>query len=233
MLHQLKKDLSLSRRKLLIDLAVLLVVFLIGAGVALLIAAMGEEYASIGTLLSGLVLLAVGYFGAAISYPQEFMLALSMGRTRKSFMGAYYLRFVLRLLLSWVVLLVFNRMELALLRAWFPRLTEVPLSFLTDWRFVVPVALLFPVLPMCMGALYGRYGKKGYAAFYFVWLFLCFVLPRMFTKERGDGVLDRMATGVLLVIDVLPLAAWLTIGAAAFAGMAGVVIHLGMRQMVK
>ena len=233
MLHQLKKDLSLSRRGLLLDLAVMLVTFLIGAGLALLLAAADEELMCLGTLVSALALLAFGYFGAAISYPQEFMLALSMGRTRKSFMGAYYLRFVLRLLLGWVVLLLLKWMELALLRTLFPRLTEMPLNFLTDWRCAFPVALLFPVLPMCMGALYGQYGRKGYAAFYFIWMFLCFVLPRMFTRERGDGVLDRMAAGVLLVIDALPVTAWLIVGAAVVAGMAAVTIRLGMRQMVK
>lgn len=233
MLHQLIKDISLSRRSLLIGLAVLLVTFLIGVGLALIMAATGEDFVCMGTLLSGLVLLAVGYFGAAIGYPQEFMLALSMGRTRKSFMGSYYLRFALQLLLGWVVLLIFNRMELAVYQPLFPGQEYVPLTFLTDWRFVLSVALLFPILPMCMGALYGRYGKKGFAAFYFVWMFLCFVLPRMFTKERGDGVLDRMATGTLRVLNALPLTAWLAIGAAAFAGMAAVVIRLGMRQMVK
>lgn len=233
MLHQLTTDLSLSRRSLLIGLAVLLVTFLIGAGLALIMAATGEDFVCMGTLLSGLVLLAVGYFGAAISYPQEFMLALSMGRARKSFMGSYYLRFALQLLLGWVVLLIFNRMELAVYQPLFPGQEYVPLTFLTDWRFVLPVALLFPVLPMCMGALCGRYGRKGYIPFYLVWLFVCFVLPRMFDDERGEGLLDQMAAGTLRMIDVLPLTAWLAIGAVAVAGMAAVVIRLGMRQMVK
>lgn len=233
MLNQLKKDLSLSGRSLLVSLAVLLVTFLIGAGVSLILAATDEEFVCMGTLLSCLVLLAVGYFGAAISYPQEFSLALSMGRTRKSFMGSYYLSSVLQLLLAWAVLLLLNRMELAVYQALFHSREYVPLTVLTDWRFVLPVVLLFPILPMCMGALYGRYGRKGYIPFYLVWLFACFVLPRMFDDERGEGLLDQMATGTLRMIDVLPLTAWLAIGAVAVAGMAAVVIRLGMRQMVK
>lgn len=234
MLQQFKTDFFLRRKALWIQIAVQLVSFLVGITMVLILMGAGEDLdACMGTLLSGVILISMTYFGASISYPQEFMLALSMGRTRGSFMGAYYLRAVLQLLLGWVILLLLYHAESAIYQQRFPLYgSGAHLTFLTDWRIVSSIVLLFPALPMCMGALYGRFGKKGYTALYLIWLFFCFIFPRMFQAERGDGVLDQIATGLLQTMQWFSPALWLLFGAAAFAGMLFITIKLGMEQMV-
>lgn len=236
MVQQLKKDIGLNRRFFLLQAGIQLVCFLVGLGVALVIM-LGEEPDSwfcMGTLFSWLVLMIMSYFGESITYPREFMLALSMGRTRKGFMGAYYLRSVLQLLTGWVVVLALHRVELAVYQHLFHQCSrEADMGVLLELRVLLPVVLLLPSLSMCMGALYGRYGRKGYIPFYLVWLFACFVLPRMFDDERGEGVLDQMATGLLGAIQNVPPMAWLIFGAVVLTGMAAVILRLGMQQMVR
>jgi len=183
--------------------------------------------------MSSLVLVAVGLFTGAFSYPQEFMLALSMGRTRKAFMLSYYLRLLLQLVVGWLLILLLHQAELHTYTLVFFRYqNEIFFSFLTDWRVLLPTFLLLPVLSMFMGALYGKYGKKGWFVFYVLWLFCCFVLPRMFHEEPSDGVLDQVAFGLQRAILVVPVTAWIVFGVIALTGMAAAVIKFGMEQKV-
>ena len=80
---------------------------------------------------------------------------------------------------------------------------------------------------------YGKYGKKGLFAFYVLWIFCCFVLPRMFHDEPSEGVLDQMAVGLLRTIQVVPAGVWIGFGAVTLAVMAGMTVKFGMEQMVK
>ena len=86
---------------------------------------------------------------------------------------------------------------------------------------------------MFLGGLYGKYGKKGLMGFYFIWLFCCFVLPRMFHEEPSEGVLDQVAFGMLQTMQAVPVAIWIVFGAVTAVGMAAATVKFGMEQMVK
>ena len=238
MLQQFSKDLRLHKNGILGQLLVLLGAFLFGVILVTIIMLTDDDPGSwfcMGTLMAGLVLVAIALFTSAFGYPQEFMLALSMGRTRKEFMVSYYLRMLVTLLLGWALVLLLHRIELSVYPLLFPQYeNEIFFGFLTNWRVMLPVFLLLPVLSMFLGALYGKYGKKGLMGFYFIWLFCCFVLPRMFDHEEpSEGVLDQVAVGLLRAILIVPVGVWIGFGAVTLVFMAAATIKFGMEQMVK
>ena len=238
MLQQFCKDLRLHKSSLLISLLILLGGFAFGVILVTIIMLTDEDPGSwfcMGTLLACLALVAVSLFQSAFGYPQEFMLALSMGRTRKHFMVSYYLRLLITLLPGWALILLLHQIELRGYTLYFYRYqNEVFFSFLYDWRVLVPVFLLLPILSMFLGALYGKYGKKGLLGSYFLWLFCCFILPRMFDHEEpGAGVLDQVAMGLLRTIQSVPITVWIGFGAVTVLFMAAATVKFGMEQMVK
>ena len=238
MLQQFSKDLRLHKNGILGQLLGLVGAFVFGVILVAIIMFTDDDPGSwfcMGTLMAGLVLVALTLFTSAFGYPQEFMLALSMGRTRKSFMVSYYLRLLITLLLGWALILLLHQIELrSYTLLYYKYQNEVFFSFLTDWRVLVPVFLLLPIGSMFLGALYGKYGKKGLMGFYFIWLFCCFVLPRMFEHEEpGEGVLDQMATGLLHTIQAVPVGVWIGFGAVTIVFMAAATIKFGTEQMVK
>lgn len=237
MLQQFCLDCRLYRKSSLTMLLSLVGIFLLGIGMVILIMTMEEDpgaWFCMGTLLTCIALLVMQLLFAAFSYAQEFSLALSFGRTRTAFMGAYALRIVLQLILGWFLILGLHRIELALYPRLFPQYgNEIYFGFLTNWRVMVPVLLGLPILSMFIGSLYGHFGKKGLWLFYIVWLFCCFVLPRMFDREPGDGVLDQMAVSLMTVFVTVPPSVWLTFGLAAAAAMVTGILLLGRRQMVR
>lgn len=237
MFQQFSKDIRLQKNSILYLLAFLLGAFVFGMVMVFIIMSIEDDpgaWFCMGTLIAALVLVAAEVFISAFGYPQEFMLALSMGRTRKDFLFSYYLRQILQLFLGWLVVLGLHQIELQTYTLYFYRYqNELFFAFLTDWRVLLPVFLLFPVLSMFMGALYGKYGKKGWFVFYFLWMFCCFVLPRMFHEEPSEGLLDQVAFGLLRVIQVVPVTVWIVFGAVTLVSMAIATIKFGMEQMVK
>ena len=238
MLQQFYKDLRLHKNGMLMILFGLVCAVAFGMGLVAIIMYTEDDPGSwfcMGTLIAALVLMMISLFVSAMGYQQEFMLALSMGRTRKTFLVSYYLRMVLLLVLGWAVILLLHQVELRACTILYPQYeNEIYFGFLTDWRVLVPIFLLLPIVSMFLGALYGRYGKKGLAAFYFIWLFCCFVLPRMFDHEEpGEGVLDQVAMGLLHTMQVVPIGVWIGFGAVTIVFMVAVTIKFGMEQMVK
>ena len=237
MLAQFKKDLRLHGTAVPALLGIQLGAFVLGVVMVLVIMHTEEDpgaWFCMGTLIAGLVLVGGGLFLTAFGYPQEFMLALSMGRTRKAFMLSYYLRMLMLLAAGCLLVVLLHRVELLLYGWMFPLYgNEIYFSFLTDLRLLLPLIFGLPVLSMFMGSLYGKYGKKGLFVFYFLWLFCCFILPRMFDEQPGEGVLDQVTVRFLQVVQIVPVGAWIGFGAVSLAVMAVVTVKFGMEQMVK
>ena len=187
-----------------------------------------------GTVFAGLVgvvfLLIYGAFG----YNTEFQLALAMGCTRRHFMVSYFLRALVKIVLVYVLTLLGYRLETALYPGWFPAYeNELAFSFLFNRKILLPIAVGLAIVPMFLGSLYSRYGKKGMAVFYIVWLFCCFVLPRMFDDHPGSGILDQAASGLKSFIHLIPAPVWIVLGLAAAAAMSVATVIFGRTQQVK
>lgn len=236
MFRQLYLDLRVHKSDFLVAILVELGGFLFGMLLLCVLMNLDEDPGSwfcMGTIMALLVCLIFALL-SSFGYQAEFQLALSMGRTRAAFLGAYALRLLLRLAASYALALIFYRVELALYPHFFPAYeNEVAFSFLTNWKLILPCVLGLLIVTMFIGAVYGRWGKKSLWIFWVIWLFCCFILPRLFHDEPGDGVLDRAALGIRNVFTAVPMTAWIVVGAVLAVGMISTIITLGRKQMVK
>lgn len=237
MFQQFGLDLKVHKGNFLLTLLTELGGFLFGFIMVNIIMRVDSDPGSwfcMGTLMALIIGVVVPLFSGGFGYNGEFQLALSMGRTRMAFMGSFVLRLLLQLLLGYALVLGLYQVELALYPLLFPAFeNEVTFTFLTNWKLVAAAIGALLVLAMFIGSIYGRYGKKGMWVFYVIWLFCCFILPRMFDDEPGAGVLDQAALGVRNVFTAVPLTAWIVAGAVLAAGMVTTIIVLGRKQMVK
>lgn len=238
MLQQFILDWKLNKKSFFAMLAVLPCIFLFGFVMVLLIMTQDEDPGSwfcMGTMLAAVALCFLSLLTYAISYFQQMQLALSMGRRRKDFLAAYALRMVLFLVVGYAVVLALYQMEIALYSSFFPQFgNEAAFTFLTDWRVIVPIFAGLLLLSLFFGALYGRYGKKSLVVFYVLWMFGCFVLPRMFEAEVTDtGLLDVVAYRTLTLVLAVPVQMWLTLGIVLAAAMLAAILRFNQTQMVK
>ena len=238
MLQQFKLDWRLHKKSFFGVQAILLGAFVFGVLLVLLIMNVDDDPGSwfcMGTLLAGVVLCFVSIIAYGFSYFQEFQLALSMGRGRLAFVGAYALRLALHLLIGYVILLGLYQIELTIYPVLFPQYSnEIEFTFLTNWRVFLPVLLGVFLLTLFIGSLYGRYGKKGMIFFYILWIFCCFILPRMVDADpTSTGALDMAALWTLRMIVAVPVTVWLVFGLVLAAVMLAVIIHFAKTQMVK
>lgn len=185
---------------------------------------------TMGTFMAFICLI---FFAVLIfsKYYQQFMLALSMGRTRKSFMVSYALRTLLWLAAGYLLVLVLYRVELAvgsvLFAAW-P--LEADPTFLMDWNFMAVLLPCVVVVSMFVGSLYSTFGKKALAPLWFLWMVVCLGGPQMHDNE---GNLSAVGMVVNTIINAVPHWGWIALGVAVLAGMAGTVVVLGKKQMVR
>ena len=235
MLKQLKTDIKLHKSDLIVPLVLVATAFAVGFGLCALIMFTDVEPGSwfpMGTLI-GLFCMGMAAIVFSFTMAQEFSLALSMGRTRKDFLGAYALRTLLWQVLCYGLLLVLYRVELALGYFLYPQWPlEVEFSFLFDWRVILGVLVGGNLLTLFLGSLYSYFGKKAMVPLWFIWMAGCLLLPRLLPVEPGeaDYAMQQVIFGA---VKAVPGAVWAGIGLAAVAGMAAAVVCMGRKQMVK
>ncbi len=166
----------------------------------------------------------------AAVYRQEFVRALSMGRTRKEFMSYYALCTIVRTLLGYALVLVIYAVE----RSIYPRIFSLPESaemthFWVNWPFVLVYIISMAVVSMFIGTLISRFGKKCAVALYFLWVGLCMNTSRIIEMVEAA----QTGSGPLAWAPTVPVVVWISVGSAALAAMAYGIVHMGMKQMVR
>lgn len=235
MLKQLKTDIKLHKSDLIVPLVLVATAFAVGFGLCALIMFTDVEPGSwfpMGALM-GLFCMGMAAIVFSFTMAQEFSLALSMGRTRKDFLGAYALRTLLWQVLCYGLLLVLYRVELALGYFLYPQWPlEVEFSFLFDWRVILGVLVGGNLLTLFLGSLYSYFGKKAMVPLWFVWMAGCILMPNVAAAEPGDGGY-AIKSALVTMVNTVPDVAWVLLGLAVVAAMAATVIVLGKKQMVK
>ena len=237
-MKQLINTMKLHKQTPIYILLCMLGAFALGAAIVCAILTFDETAQSwfpLGTLLS-LFSLAVFAVVTFLSYQQDFMLALSLGRTRREFMLHYAAEQLVWLLVAYFGLILEAAAESLLYPALFPQFSAEFSIFpmLTNWRIVVPVILTLVIVPMFLGALYGRFGKTFGIILYIVWIGSCLLPPRII--NHLDELSPAQQAGVRAVtgwFTALPPAAWFAAGIAAIAAMVTATVHLGMKQSVR
>ena len=188
-----------------------------------------------GTVIALVMLLVTTVLFYGVGYTGAFSLALSMNCTRRRFLLDYSLKILAHLVLGYLLVLGLYRLELLVGNAAFPDYPlEAELSFLTDWRVVLAGIAGMLLSALFVGAMFGRFGRKAGLIVYLVWMFCCFVVPKIFTAEPGgEGVFDQAALLTQSALLRMPMAGWLTLGAIAAVSMLATVVVMARKQMVR
>ena len=188
-----------------------------------------------GTVIALVMLLVTTVLFYGVGYTGAFSLALSMNCTRRRFILDYSGKILAHLVLGYLLVLGLYRLELLVGNAAFPDYPlEAELSFLTDWRVVLAGIAGMLLSALFVGAMFGRFGRKAGLIVYLVWMFCCFVVPKIFTAEPGgEGVFDQAALLTQSALLRMPMAGWLTLGAIAAVSMLATVVVMARKQMVR
>lgn len=188
-----------------------------------------------GTVIALVMLLVTTVLFYGVGYTGAFSLALSMNCTRRRFLLDYSGKILAHLVLGYLLVLGFYRLELLVGNAAFPDYPlEAELGFLTDWRVVLAGIAGMLLSALFVGAMFGRFGRKAGLIVYLVWMFCCFVVPKIFTAEPGgEGVFDQAALLTQSALLRMPMAGWLTLGAIAAVSMLATVVVMARKQMVR
>jgi len=237
MLKQIWKDFRLNLNSLWILLAAVAGGTAVGIVMVCIIMHVDSDPGSwfcMGTVFGCLIGIVFQLIYGAFGYSTEFQLALAMGVIRRDFMVSYFVRSLINSLLVLLLAALIYQLEVHLYTALFPQYgNDADFSFLFTPKVLLIAAPAMSLVPMFLGSLYSRYGKKGMAVFYVVWLFCCFVLPRMFHDEFSNGVLDQVAFHLRQVILMVPGTVWAGLGVAAAAAMVTATVIFGRTQQVK
>lgn len=135
-----------------------------------------------------------------LSYPGEFMLSLSMGRTRKGFLVCHALEQLLWTALAYGLILLLTWLEQAVCEGLFFRSGEFDLLavLMKPWVILTVIPVL-ALLEMFLGALYGRFGKPMNLVIYLVWIALCMSTSRWIEKV---GLVFRSYASLLPVLGI-------------------------------
>lgn len=188
-----------------------------------------------GTVIALVMLLVTTVLFYGVGYTGAFSLALSMNCTRRRFLLDYSLKILAHLVLGYLLVLGLYLLELLIGHAAFPDYSlEQELGFLTDWRVVLAGIAGMLLSALFIGAMFGRFGRKAGLIVYLVWMFCCFVVPKIFTAEPGgEGVFDQAALLTQSALLRMPMAGWLTLGAIAAVSMLATVVVMARKQMVR
>jgi len=157
----------------------------IGIGMVYLImntAAEGEDYGEMGTLFAILFGVMINIFGGIFTVQADFNNAISMGKTRKSYIPAKYLVSVMGTAMIIVTIWVVNILERFLYSKSFPNVGNTELNFAVV--FDNPIILIgyiigMPAIALFLGGLYMKLGVKFFWVMWTLWMVVCLGLPRI------------------------------------------------------
>ena len=229
MLNQFLLDIKLHKKDYLLPLIVIPACFLFGFGLCCLVMFTVEDpgtWATFGTFLAWISMFFFAVMNFA-KYQQEFMLALSMGRTRGAFLVSYALRMLLEMIIGYSLVLVLYQLELAVgNKLYAPRPMELGFEFVADWRMIAIVLPASVIVAMFIGELYSWFGKKVLAVLWVIWMVFCLIGPRLMETEGNADVVAKF-------LQAVPGWGWIVTGVVAALAMVATVIGLGKKQMVK
>lgn len=216
---------------------VMLFLFALGEGmmIALMAWAEADEPATLACIFA-LMGYAFWFFAVGVQLVFGSNWAISMGRTRKSYLAAHYLVNILYSLVMGLGCWLLIQLE-KLLLGW--RYSGLPMEFDLSETFTLPVMALIAVAGVVvasfLGALISRFGKKAFWPLWAVWMFTFLVLPRMtdgMESGKPDTLLGMMGVGVFGAVAAVPLSVWQTLGCVALVGCLVGTVALMMKKTV-
>ena len=143
-----------------------------------------NECVTLGMLIAMVALVFIHFFGIIFSFVGEFNMAISMGATRKAYVGSYALFNMAELAGLELLLFVLGKIELALMRVIYPQceiILDVTQYF--QWKYLLAVIVGMTVVELFLGAVILRFGMKAFWVVWAIWMFLTLVPAKLSENE--------------------------------------------------
>lgn len=152
-----------------------------------------KECVTLGMLIGMIILVFMHFFGITFSFVGEFNMALSMGATRKSFVGSYALFNMVELAGLELLLFVLGKIELALISVIYPQceiILDVTQYF--QWKYLLAVIVGMTVVELFLGAVILRFGMKAFWVVWAIWMFLTLVPVKLSENEMMAAKMHQL-----------------------------------------
>ena len=126
-----------------------------------------NECVTLGMLIAMAALVFMHFFGIIFSFVGEFNMAISMGATRRAYVGSYALFNMVELAGLELLLFVLGKIESALMRVIYPQCEVIlDLTQYFQWKYLLAVIVGMTIVELFLGAVTLRFGMK---AFWAIW----------------------------------------------------------------
>ena len=143
-----------------------------------------NECVTLGMLIAMAALVFIHFFGIIFSFVGEFNMAISMGATRRAYVGSYALFNMAELAGLELLLFVLGKIEAALMRVIYPQceiILDVTQYF--QWKYLLAVIVGMTVVELFLGAAILRFGMKAFWVVWAIWMFLTLVPVKLSENE--------------------------------------------------
>ena len=138
-----------------------------------------NECVTLGVLIAAIMLGFVHLFGIG-----EFNMALSMGATRKAYVGSYALFNMAELAGLELLLFVFGKIEFAIMGVIYPQCDVIlDLTQYFQWKYLLAVIIGMTIVELFAGAVILRFGMKALWGIWAVWMFIMLVPVKLSENE--------------------------------------------------
>jgi hypothetical protein len=143
-----------------------------------------NECVTLGMLIAMAALVFMHFFGIIFSFVGEFNMAISMGATRRAYVGSYALFNMAELAGLELLLFVLGKIESALMRVIYPqREVILDLTQYFQWKYLLAVIVGMTIVELFLGAVTLRFGMKAFWAIWAIWMFVTLVPAKLIENE--------------------------------------------------
>ena len=143
-----------------------------------------NECVTLGMLIAMVALVFVHFFGIIFSFVGEFNMAISMGATRRAYVGSYALFNMAELAGLELLLFVLGKIESALMRVIYPQCEVIlDLTQYIQWKYLLAVIVGMTIVELFLGAVTLRFGMKAFWAIWAIWMFVTLVPAKLIENE--------------------------------------------------
>ena len=143
-----------------------------------------NECVTLGMLIAMAALVFVHFFGIIFSFVGEFNMAISMGATRRAYVGSYALFNMAELAGLELLRFVLGKIESALMSVIYPQCEVIlDLTQYFQWKYLLAVIVGMTIVELFLGAVTLRFGMKAFWAIWAIWMFVTLVPAKLIENE--------------------------------------------------
>lgn len=141
-----------------------------------------HTFINLGTFMAMTFIAIIIFFGIVFTCSADFVLAISFGKSRKDFLVARYLLYVVEFMGAFAIVKLGSFIDTAIGK------TGVPIDFMSvpSWGTFVVAALVVPTICICISALYTRFERKAFFFLWGIWMLVSVGAPRIATAMKKE-----------------------------------------------